>query len=185
MSEVLKQQDGYRVRLELDESPEQPYDDGQSPILLMTYRNGWHAEHVDPGTHRPRDCDADIQRAAEHFGSDFDRLEYYLRAFHGVTKVEQFDTRDNDHYFSYDDKAWRDKVGAPEGSASLEEWQAYVEGDVYGYVIEKRVNWTADADEFDDRESWESVESCWGFYGEKYATEEATEAFDLYTRDRD
>jgi hypothetical protein len=47
-------------------------------------------------------------------------------------------------------------------TAEIEELDQYLSGDVYGYVIE-----TPDGDLLD---------SCWGFYGQSYATTEAVEA---------
>lgn len=41
----------------------------------------------------------------------------------------------------------------------IETWLAYVEGEVYGYIVEN--------------EDGEHVDSCWGFYGEEYARQEA------------
>ncbi|MBO0884715.1 MAG: hypothetical protein J2P17_31160 [Mycobacterium sp.] len=178
--DVLDERGGFRVRLEADQHPDEPYDDGQSPILSLHYRHGWHAEHVDPGTFRPRDCDADIQRAAEHFGSDTDKLERYLKAYHGCTQIVEWFDRDGTRFITYDDRAWREKVGAPEGSASLAEWQAYCEGDVFGYVIEKRVKWTADDDAFPPRDAWEYVHSCGGYFGHDHAEQAATEEFDAF-----
>lgn len=37
-------------------------------------------------------------------------------------------------------------------------------GNVYGSILEKRIRWTTDDEDFDDRESWEVAESCWGHY---------------------
>ncbi len=47
--------------------------------------------------------------------------------------------------------------------SEAEELDQYLSGDVFGYVIE-----TADGDRH--------MDSCWGFYGQKYATEAAHEA---------
>jgi hypothetical protein len=42
---------------------------------------------------------------------------------------------------------------------------------------QKRVKWTADSPEFEDREDWEDTDdSCWGFIGREYAEQQATEA---------
>ena len=45
-------------------------------------------------------------------------------------------------------------------TSEVEVYDQFLAGDVYGYVIED--------------ENGENVESCWGFYGEKYCKEEAT-----------
>lgn len=47
--------------------------------------------------------------------------------------------------------------------ARIAELNQYLEGDVYGYVIEAK-------------ETGEGMDSCWGFYGQDYAKEEALSA---------
>ena len=165
-SETLEtSEDGrYRVRLVLDPYPDEPYDDGQSPLMRLDYSGyGWRAEHI-MATGRPLDVDAYVEAAAERWGTDFDLLEKYLRAYHGVTQVETWHSGDY-WYITYDPAAWRAHVGAPEGSANMSEYRAWCEGDVWGWVTEKRVTWTAEDDEYGDRDTWETVDSCWGYYG--------------------
>lgn len=163
--EVLETRGNFRVRLVADEYADEPYDDGASPLMRLDYRGGdWRADHVMTGT-RPQDCDADIEAAAQRWGTDFDLLEKYLRAYHGVTKIERWHSG-NYWYVTYDDAAWRAWAGAPEGSADMSEYRAWCEGDVWGYVVEKQVTWTADDPGYEDRDEWEDAgESCWGFYG--------------------
>jgi hypothetical protein len=60
--------------------------------------------------------------------------------------------------------------------AELNEWRAYVEGDVWGYVVERKVDLSMT--DCDVIESWEEVDSCWGFYGEEWAEQAAVEALD-------
>lgn len=45
----------------------------------------------------------------------------------------------------------------------ISEWNAWADGEVYGYIVT-------------DTTTGEEVDSCWGFYGEKYAEEEAKSA---------
>lgn len=47
--------------------------------------------------------------------------------------------------------------------ASVEEYDQYLRGDVYGFIIKSK-------------ETDEELDSCWGFYGEKYCIEEAESA---------
>lgn len=37
-------------------------------------------------------------------------------------------------------------------------------GEVYGAIVEKCVTWTTDEDDFDDKQEWEEIDACWGFY---------------------
>jgi hypothetical protein len=188
-SETVKTEGNYRVRLVIDEDADAPYDDGAAPIMRLDYYRGggWRAAHVDQGN-RPRDCDDRIEEAAQRWGSDFDLLEKYLRAYHGTTKVQTWHSGEY-WYITYDSAVWRDYTGAPVdaivGEDLMAEYRAYVEGDVWGYVVEKRVTWhtdepVADIDRpggtYADRDSWEHVDSCWGFYGQDYAREAAAEA---------
>jgi len=161
-SEVLEtSNDGrFRVRLVLDEFADEPYDDGASPLLRLEYRHGYRAEHVMTGS-RPADADGCVEAAAERWGTDFELLEKYLRAYHGATKVETWHSGDY-WYVTYDPAAWREWAGAPEGSADMSEYRAWCEGDVWGYVVDKRV-------------TWDAGDSCWGFYGRAGANGEYLE----------
>lgn len=172
-SEVLETSaDGrYRVKLVLDECPPEPYDDGQSPLMRLDYRHGWSAEHV-MATGRPLDMDEYVEAAAERWGTDFDLLEKYLRAYHGATKVEAWHSGSY-WYITYDPAAWREHVGAPEGSADMSEYRTWCEGDVWGYVVEKRVTWRTDDPGYEDEDRWEDTgDSCWGYYGSEGANGE-------------
>lgn len=154
----------YRVKLVLDEYPSEPYDDGQSPLLQIRHNWGWHAEHV-MATGRPLDADSYIEAAAERWGPWRPELEKYLRAYFGVTRIETWQDRDGTVYLTYDPAAWREHVGAPAGSVNMSEYRAWCEGDVWGWVVEKRVTWHADDEDIEDRDTWEPVDSCWGYYG--------------------
>lgn len=53
-------------------------------------------------------------------------------------------------------------------NGEVETFATYLEGDVYGIIIEEAV-----LDSDGDVTEWDELESCWGFYGYKYAEEEA------------
>jgi len=91
-----------------------------------------------------------------------------------VTRIVTWSSGDYT-YVTYDDAAWREWAGAPEGSANMSEYRAYAEGDVWGWVVEKRVTWHADDPDCGDRETWEHVDSCWGYYGRNGANGEYLE----------
>lgn len=71
-----------------------------------------------------------------------------------------------------------------------DEYRAWAEGDVWGYIIEVRETWVpvsqlgAPESERDTMQTWEEVPdgSCWGFYGYSYAEQEATEAWEDFLR---
>jgi hypothetical protein len=183
-SETLETSGNYRVRLEVEEGPEEPYDDTQSPLLridLVGYTP--KAEHIASKNSRPVTADAQVEEAARRWGgpnsSDWPKFERYLRAFHGVTQIVTY-WSGSDWYVTYDSAEWREAVGAPEGDASLEEYRSWCEGEVYGYVIEKRVTWATVDEAYDDMTTWEpdgDDASCWGFYGYDYAKSAALSEF--------
>jgi hypothetical protein len=177
----------FRVKLVPDEYPPEPYDDGQSPLLRIdSYYHGGitSAEHV-MATGRPLDDDQHVEYAVRHWDAtpadrDWRYVEKYLRAYFGVTKIETWHSGSY-WYVTYDPKRWRDHTGAPEGSVDMSEYRAWCEGDVWGWVVEKRVTWTTDEPDLDDRDSWEHVDSRWGYYGSdgangEYLRESAIEA---------
>ena len=196
--EVLEERDGYRVRLEQDPYAEEPYDEGSSPVLrleLLGYVSGssrYGAKHVDSGKWKRDKIDSAVEYAAERLAGRYDKvdtlvmLERYLRALFGVTKVEAYESGDY-LYVAYDPAAWREEVGAPEGSVSLAEYKAWVEGDVWSWVIEKQVTWTSDdwwpgTTEYAKKNTWEVVDSCASYYGSAWAEESAREAFEAVLR---
>jgi hypothetical protein len=61
----------------------------------------------------------------------------------------------------------------------MQEFQNWLDGEVYGVVIEKAVDWDRrDADE--SMTTWKTVDDCWGNIGYEYAREAALEEFAPY-----
>ena len=58
--------------------------------------------------------------------------------------------------------------------AAVQEYDQFLTGDIYGYVIKAKDK---------DGEEGEELDSCWGFYGMEYAIEQAKEAADAYDPD--
>jgi hypothetical protein len=196
---ILKEQDGYRVRLEPDTDitePDtditEPDDDAAWPVLRIEPRS-YAVTHMNQGSSRPHDLDEAVENAVSHWAtspadSDWKLLEKWLRAYLGVTRIETWYS-ETYWYVAYDSAAWREWAGAPAGLGTedpLADIRAWVEGDGWGWVIEKRVTWTAAVSDgpFSERfgpdtrrDSWEEVASCWGYYGSTYATERALEEF--------
>ncbi len=171
MEEILEVNGDYRVKIVLDESPQEPEFDGQSPLLQFGY-NYNRAEHVAVGN-RPDDNDQHIENAAERWGVNDPRFDKYLRAYFGVTKIEKW-WSGYCWYVTYDSAEWREYTRAPEGAISLSDYRAYVTGDVWYHVIQI---WHTE-DDFPDRETWEEIEFDPGYYyGSDYAVEGAKEVF--------
>jgi hypothetical protein len=192
--EILKTSDDgkYRVKLILDEYADEPYDDGQSPLLRIRtghYGDVRDVEHV-MATGRPTTSDDRIESAAYQWGNpgsgNFRKFEKYLRAYYGTREIETWHS--GDYWFiTYDTAEWRDYIGwtaenadrMPDHLVDASEYKAWCEGECYGYVIEENTLWRKDGDPDDTMESWEEVDDCWGFYG-SYATEAALEEFGAY-----
>lgn len=213
--DVLETTGDYRVVLYTDLDPFKPEDEGSGPVLRLDRFTGFPGaagEHVDIGKWPSRDKILDrIAYEASELVTTYKRdkalliLERWLRAFYGVTKFETWDS-DDYTYIAYDPSCWRAEIGAPEGSISLDDWKAWVTGEVYGYTVERLTEFKRadDALEFGrwcrahpavplyrqeisyeeylrdyqrNLETWEPTgDSCGGFYGYDYAKEEALEA---------
>jgi hypothetical protein len=191
---MVEENDNYRVYLEADDSGEKPYDEGAVPILSREFRGyGARWEAVNDAADEYTGL---LNALEERFNED--EIERFLRIFLGAYSVK-WNSSDNCRYLAFDTAAWREHVGLtdewlalPESdptelaAGSLSEIMAWANGDVWGYVLEKRTKgWVVFEEE--DREDeaferWETVDSCWGFYGHEYATEEAKSIFESYTK---
>jgi hypothetical protein len=170
----------YRVKIIMDEGAQEPYDDGASPLLRIGWRYGAiDAQHIAVGG-RPAGSDHRIEYAAERYGapsgSDWRTFEKYLRTFYGVVRIETWYSGDY-WYVTYDSAEWRDYTGAPAGSASMDEYKAWCNGECYGYTVEKKVLWQRQDNPEETTFTWEIEEACSGFYGDGYAREAAMEAY--------
>ncbi len=198
-SETLKTSDDERFRVQLiaDEYPSEPYDDGQSPLLQISHgHNGARAEHI-MATGRPTGDDSRIEEAAERWGGPSDEtwplFERYLRAYYGTREIETrwMSWGSSGRWFvTYDTSAWRTYCGftedaeTPHPLVNMSEYLAYCDGDVWMYAVQRKVTWKpvdVPADDDVTMTTWETVDSCGGFYGRDYAEESALEAFNYVT----
>lgn len=192
-TETIAESDGYRVRLELDDSPEFPYNDGATPILRI---GGDYYSHGDA---------EEMNKQAAEFGDAWDRLshvarnnahhreifERYVRIFHGATKVQYWNEGVSNEYgyVAFDTAAWRESMGitdleALEAEDLLSEVRSWATGDVYGYIVEKQLHYTKtyleDPDYNEEDTEWVDVDdgACWGFYGHEWAEQAARQALE-------
>ena len=151
--------------------------------MRVGYGNG-KAEHV-MATGRPLYDDERIEEAAQRWGSpsgnDFRLFEKYLRAYHGTTEIETWHSGSY-WYVTYDTAAWRayaelDQPGAA-GHIDMDEYKAWCEGDCWGYAVERNVTWQRTDDPGQTMQTWETEDSCWGFYGSDYVRQEALAAYE-------
>lgn len=167
----------YRACLDRDTEPQEPYDDGAWPILRVEYK---HYDYVATAFNKQ------AVPYVDKFNELFERLrglrnwERFAKIFLGATAVHEYGfNRGTDYsYIAFDAKEWREsmEMDTPEGIAKfaeedpLTEIKAWIEGDVWGYIIQSR--WNPD-EELEDDEDWGDVDSCWGFYGRKWGEEAA------------
>jgi hypothetical protein len=77
-------------------------------------------------------------------------------------------------------RVWQNLYG------ELKDYDDFVRGEVYGYVVEKSETWRKDSDPDEERQDWEEVESCWGFIGEsEYALSEGKSVLEYLKKDKE
>lgn len=180
MTDVLETAGKYRVRLEVQQD--------QQDSNPRTNQDCNLANVITPTQQRYIDIDENggpLQEGWDYFSVRPDSEKLFARwalMAHGVTVVVH-----NPH-----DGAWGlwyvmpDKMAevgegvTPEQiiEGEFREYQAWASGEVYGHVIEKRTHWTSEDDQ--EMDTWEHVDSCWGYIGREYAEEAAREAFEGY-----
>lgn len=112
-----------------------------------------------------------------------DHVDRYLRIFHGggakiiSSRVHQ----GGDDFLVYDTRAMREHWGQvgetlETSDPDAEEWQAFLDGEVYGVRVERATEFDMD----DEPVEWVEVEDTarWGHYGDDWAAEAALEALD-------
>lgn len=170
----------YRVIVSPDPDAQRPSDsDEYAPsVYRVDYRGGYVGELMG-GAEVPGLADA-----LSRWGRDDDRVDRYLRMFRDAVSVARGDTRDA-HYlgivtrenvadWGYDtsDRAKVDVLAV----GYVAEWVLWAEGDVWMWEVQERVTWTTEADGYDDRDTWETVDSCGGYFGYDRAESDAREA---------
>lgn len=172
--------------IERDNDASGPGGDALAPTLLG---DGW-------GTRHYRDADDVFQdpsvtaaflRACDHYGVIPSAAGYeadgivarYMRVFHGTEFRAGSSTVDRyANVVVFDTPAWREHVGIdPDAPSDLsgerDEWQAYLDGDVFGVGYAVRETHVLDDDKPVDLDDWRVDMECWGFYGEDYAKDAA------------
>lgn len=188
---------GIRVRVVLDTDPHAPEFEAGYPIIRL---NRGRTEIVYG------DTADDLSDALRHFiyrqendtGLDAIALfTQYVRVFHGGdVKVIRSETSREYGYLAYGTRklaeGWGhtdpEKIDKYAREVETEEWQAYLDGEVYGVVTEQSIvvetitygGLTGDEIRYEIDPSWDEIESCWGYYGQEYAVEAAREELDSH-----
>jgi hypothetical protein len=165
----------WRARLVHDEDAGEPDGDALAPALLVTARG---RPRFATGVYVPERAGQIV--AAWTRLDDRDRFGRYLRICHGVTAVAVATSADLD-VVVFDTADFRRHVGITTRPADLSgeaaEWQAWLDGDVYGVVVERRHNGTTtwDDDTVTATSAWREVDAVWGVFGHEYAHEYAVD----------
>jgi hypothetical protein len=197
-TEEIAREGEYRVTITREDTyAEAPNWDGQGTVVYLD-RAGATVQHPSKGD------DHGIAYAWEHW-SDMELIERYLRMFHGVIGFDYFDTQDGKYVvivtakdlaeWGFADLAdYRASNPKPEhanpASQVMVAWQAWADGDVYGYTVERAtivhtVTTRLDGSrvgEIEVEDGWEDVESVWGFYGREDAESEAKAALQSHVQ---
>lgn len=178
----LDEHPGFRAQIIADEYPSPPEFEAGYPVIQLTQKS--YYPRTDGHVYGQEV--AGMEWALDKFLMDTDDgyevFARYLRIFHdGDAVVISRPTSREYGYVVYGTRSLLDSWGCTADSPvepEAKEWEAYIEGDVYGIVIERRTLtettiFDADGDEldFDADETWTEVESCWGFYGSPWGAD--------------
>ena len=150
------------IRPDYDYPLEWVFDgDAEAPVLYRDYSGGVRAMSTPSQT--PAEEVTAWITALERFGSESEKFDRYVRAYFGATTVDYVQDRDGE-FVTFDPKTWREAIGAPEGSTSVETLRAVRDGNIYYITSERKVTWTKNGTD-ESREEWETVESVSGMVG--------------------
>ena len=190
--EVVETRGQYRAVIGYDEYPSKPDGDFFGSVIWID-RDGRSDLMAHAYSHPPEDFG--LGNLWEHY-RDMSKVERYLRIYEGIVGFDYFDTQDGKYVnvvtpkdleiWGYDSvEAYRQASGHEDPShGNLDEWRAYVDGEVFFVRVEKNVTWSADDEDFEDRDEWTEIDDTqvYGYYGEAWAKQAALEALDVYTR---
>ncbi|ROO52761.1 hypothetical protein EDC02_7702 [Micromonospora sp. Llam0] len=163
---------GWRARLIHDDSAHEPDGDALAPALLVARRG---QPHLATGVYVPAHG-VRIVAAFDRLG-DRDRFERYLRIHHGTTSLTAVSTPGLD-VLIFDTTDFRALVGMTvpaDLTAERTEWQAWLDGDVYGVCVERHHTGVTTWDDNTTTavSQWRVVEDVWGLFGHTSATDYA------------
>lgn len=201
-TDVVEERGQYRAVIEIDQYPHEPDHEVGCPVLRVE-PSGWGGGTVsftgygslsERGDGLSASAEYILQRFVQYHGwsEGIDVFARFIRIFHGgtVTTHSGQGWREPTYVAYTTERMVRDVWGNTDGTgieADIEEWAAYVEGEVYVAVIEQRVvsNLTISTlggeivSESSD-EDWHQVECFGGLYGERWAREAAVEELSYY-----
>jgi hypothetical protein len=194
--EVVETRGDYRAVIVREDYSSEPDYDGQAVVLRFDYRNGWDVDNLN-GMSEGDDMAKALKAFMDTFSSrkGWPVFERYARIFHGTRDIRKFHysyAPDSVEYVALDSFAMRQAWGLEEDSeyadsfaeGTANDWQAYIDGDVYGIAIQQKRSFstvTTYSDGSTDEttgEEWDTLEDSemWGHYGKDWAEQAAREA---------
>lgn len=170
-----------RVRLVPDENARNPREDDDNlahVITIDTHLGCYKAVDQNGGPLANA-----WKRVSWNRWKGVDIFTRYARIFHDAIVIESRPERGPVSLWYLMGEDAQDLGILPEGYLDAErvEYEAWVQGEVYGWIIEEAVERQRTDDEHDIRTAWEEVDSCYGHYGYAWAAAQAREALAFYT----
>ena len=162
---------GVIVSLYQDDCPNNPREDGDWHVSILTQLND---RFIQPDSNYDSRIVEAWERAyyvtrGQRNRRDTEFVERYARAFLDAVAVDWYDDYQGGRVFGYITNEVAEREGIPHPTSylqnELKEYRAWVEGDVYGIIVES---------------SGDELDSCWGYYGYEYAMEELKMWFDSH-----
>jgi len=166
----------FRVRLEIHQSAENPRRDYDHNTHVITMKNSRYIDVDTDGGPLQSGWD----RVADRDGA-VKIFTRWARVFHGSTAIEDNPVEGARSLWYMTPEQIKDVGNTPEEviRSEINEYRSWAKGEVYGYIIERAVDWDSrDSDE--STSTWEEVESCWGLIGSEWAEQAARDAFASY-----
>ena len=188
MSETLEQTDTLRVRIVQDDdasNPREEYDHLGSVVSVPSARYhpvDRHGGELESAWHRLWDR-YDSENGVEIF-------QRYARIYHGAHTLYDANGSPEAVWYILPDAIAQEQISDPAAllAGERDEYRAWANGEVYGYVIERRVTWTAvddPDDQYPDHDTWEHIDSVFGYIGYEYAAESARLGYAHFLADHD
>lgn len=187
--DILEKAGEYRLVLKQDTDASSPREDQDCNLANVITHKGQRCLDVDEDG---GPLEEGWRRIESRYVNAVPVFARWARTFHGATVIEQWPYGGaRSIWYVMPEKLAETTVPAEKIiEEEVEEYRKWVDGEVYGYVIEKNVTRIPkdaedreDPDLDDETTEWEHVESCWGHIGREYAEEAAREAFAPYVEE--
>lgn len=180
--DILEKAGEYRLVLKQDTDASSPREDQDCNLANVITHKGQRCLDVDEDG---GPLEEGWRRIESRYVNAFPVFARWARIFHGATAVEQWPHGGaRSLWYVMPGKLAETTVSAEKIiEEEVEEYRKWVNGEVYGYVIEKSVGWQRSDGGVGVLVTWEGVESCWGHIGREYAEEAAREAFAPYAEE--